>query len=276
MAECLILDNCHLDLGGHALRRDGRVFAIEPTDYRVLLHLVGNAPDCVSTQRLLQKNWASTVVSDNSLHQVIHRLRVALGDNARSPRFIQTLSRVGYRFIAHIEDATDPTNSQTWRPNPILVMPFQNYSLDKTNPFIVDGLLIELSQQLAKAGIDVISREITARFGTNHTPDLPSAETLDARYVLTGAIAQQHKRLRVNVSLSDVTTKRLLWSETYDCDQASLFDAHSQLSVQISDSILEQLKHDPMTLGRMIKPQHKTTSLHNTPIVKDQNTTAWR
>lgn len=241
MAERLILENCQLDLGGHELLRDGRNIAIEPTDYRVLLHLVSNAPDCVSTELLLQKNWPSSVVGDNSLHQVIRRLRVALGDSARSPRFIKTLSKVGYRFIAHIEDASDLGNDHRLGSDPILVMPFHHYSPNEPNPFVVDGLTIELRQQLTKAGADVISPESTARLGNNASLDLTLAESLDARYLLTGSIAQQNECLRVTASLSDLKTSRLLWSETYDCNQSSLFDAHSLLSAKITDNILERL-----------------------------------
>lgn len=246
MGGRLLLENFQLDLGKHALLKDGENIAIEPRDFRVLVHLVSNAPDCVSTELLLEKNWTSSVVGDNSLHQVIRRLRVALGDSARSPKFIQTLAKVGYRFIAPIEDASEQQNDRDQNPKPVLVKLFHNYSADVSNPFVASGLQIELSQRLAKSGVHIISQESVTHLGTATAPSSTPTNSLNIRFVLTGTIAIQSERLRVNACLNDLKTNRLLWSETYDCDQNFLFETHSLLATKISDGVLTHLLLDPI------------------------------
>ena len=107
-----------LDTGSQRLQSEGFDHVLEPKDLSVLLHLVEAAPNMVSTEELLERSWPGVVVGDNALHQVIGRLRRAFGDDARSPSYIETLPRRGYRLMQptkHVEaDAqTQPTSARS-------------------------------------------------------------------------------------------------------------------------------------------------------------------
>lgn len=69
----------------------------------VLVHLVGRVGELVSKRELIDAVWKVEVISDGTLTRAIALLRKALGDDARNPRFIETIPKRGYRFIAPVE-----------------------------------------------------------------------------------------------------------------------------------------------------------------------------
>ena len=87
------------------LRRDGRVVSIEPQPARALSVLLEHAGDVVSREDLIKGVWGNDVHVDfdRGLAYVIGHVRAALGDSADNPRFVQTLPRKGFRFIAPVD-----------------------------------------------------------------------------------------------------------------------------------------------------------------------------
>ena len=94
-----------LDLAAGELRKNGLKVRLQEQPFRLLTFLVHRPGDLVSREELREKLWpADTYVDfDNSLNTAASKLPEALGDSAASPRFIETLPRRGYRFIAPLE-----------------------------------------------------------------------------------------------------------------------------------------------------------------------------
>src|SRR5512132_4290912 len=84
------------------LSRGGDVVRIEPKAMDVLMLLAEHAGRVVSREELFAAVWPDVVVGDEALTQSIIKLRRALGDNSRSPAYIQTISKRGYRLIAPV------------------------------------------------------------------------------------------------------------------------------------------------------------------------------
>jgi DNA-binding winged helix-turn-helix (wHTH) protein/Tfp pilus assembly protein PilF len=76
---------------------------VEPRVMDVLVHLAGRAGEVVSKEELVERAWEGRLVTDDVLTVTIYALRKALGDDARRPRYIETVSRRGYRWIAPVE-----------------------------------------------------------------------------------------------------------------------------------------------------------------------------
>jgi DNA-binding winged helix-turn-helix (wHTH) protein/tetratricopeptide (TPR) repeat protein len=89
-----------LDEANASLMRDGRAVAIAPTPFAVLCALVRQPGTLLSKNALLDQVWGHQFVSDSVLKTVISELRTLFDDDARKPRFIETVSRRGYRFVA--------------------------------------------------------------------------------------------------------------------------------------------------------------------------------
>jgi DNA-binding winged helix-turn-helix (wHTH) protein/predicted ATPase len=88
----------HLD--SHRLWRGGREVRLRPKAWEVLRFLVERAGLLVTRETLHHEIWRDAVVSDDTLTQSIVELRRALGDNTRTPHFIETVHGLGFRFIA--------------------------------------------------------------------------------------------------------------------------------------------------------------------------------
>ena len=101
------------------VRREGQITELEPKALRVLFYLLENRDRVVSKDELIQEVWAGTAVTDNALTRVIAQIRKQLGDDARSPRYIQTAASAGYRFIAEIR--TTPPAPLVFAPSKDLI-----------------------------------------------------------------------------------------------------------------------------------------------------------
>lgn len=84
------------------LTRDQQTLRLERKAMEVLLCLVGRAGEVVSKQNLLDEVWRTEFVSDNTLQRRIAELRAAFGDDAGSPRYIETVRGRGYCLIAQV------------------------------------------------------------------------------------------------------------------------------------------------------------------------------
>src|SRR5438309_5721477 len=90
-----------------SLLRAGKVLAIEPKAFRVLLLLLRNPQKVISKEELLNAVWGDTAVTEGSLTRCIWLLRRQLGDDINNPRFIETVATVGYRFVCKVEVSED-------------------------------------------------------------------------------------------------------------------------------------------------------------------------
>jgi DNA-binding winged helix-turn-helix (wHTH) protein len=93
-----------LDLNAGELRKSGVKQRLQDQPFQVLALLLERAGDVVTREELQQKLWPSDtfVDFDHSLNTAINKVREALGDSASRPRYVETLARRGYRFIAPV------------------------------------------------------------------------------------------------------------------------------------------------------------------------------
>lgn len=103
--ESITFGRFELKLRSGELCREGATVKLAPQPYNVLLLLVQHAGQLVTRKQLHEKIWGTDthVDFDKGLNLCIAQIREALGDDAQTPRYIQTLPRRGYRFIANID-----------------------------------------------------------------------------------------------------------------------------------------------------------------------------
>ncbi|MBX3638669.1 MAG: winged helix-turn-helix domain-containing protein, partial [Rubrivivax sp.] len=89
-----------LDGPGGRLLRDGTAVDLPPKPFAVLAHLAARPGVLVSKDELLDAVWGHRFVSDSVLKVAVNALRGALGEDAKAPRWIETVARRGYRFAA--------------------------------------------------------------------------------------------------------------------------------------------------------------------------------
>src|SRR5438105_11179548 len=94
-------------MGAHKgeLRKDGAKLKLTGQPFQVLTILLEQPGEVVTREQLQKRLWPDTFVDvDHNLNTAINKIREVLGDSAESPRFVETLPRRGYRFIASLEN----------------------------------------------------------------------------------------------------------------------------------------------------------------------------
>jgi DNA-binding winged helix-turn-helix (wHTH) protein len=93
-----------LDTSNQCLLRDGAPIDLAPKPFAVLRYLVENPGRLITHDELLDALWPETYVQPQVLRTYMLELRKVLGDDASQPRFIQTLPKRGYRFVAPVTE----------------------------------------------------------------------------------------------------------------------------------------------------------------------------
>jgi DNA-binding winged helix-turn-helix (wHTH) protein len=118
-----------LDLKAAQLTRNGTRIRLSQQPLQLLSILVESPGEIVTREQLRQRLWPSDVFIDfdHGLNKSIQKLRDALGDSADSPRYIETIPRIGYRFIAPVRNGTRSTEPEagieTLQPPPVSPIP---------------------------------------------------------------------------------------------------------------------------------------------------------
>lgn len=97
-----------LDVANARLLRAGQTVPLTPKPFAVLATLAQRPGELVSKDHLLDTVWRRRFVSDSAVKSVLSELRAVLGDDARSPRWVETVPARGYRFIGAVQPTTPP------------------------------------------------------------------------------------------------------------------------------------------------------------------------
>jgi len=118
-------EDFELDLRAYELRRDERTLKLERIPMQVLLFLIEHRNELVTREQIVEKIWSKDVFfdTDNSINGAIRKIRQVLRDDPEQPRFIQTITGQGYRFIAAVqcEVAVPTENSANGGQTPSLL-----------------------------------------------------------------------------------------------------------------------------------------------------------
>jgi tetratricopeptide (TPR) repeat protein/DNA-binding winged helix-turn-helix (wHTH) protein len=98
------LGDVEVDTGSGCLRRGGVEEPIRQKPYQVLLFFLRNRDRLVSKDELMAVLWPGVVVTEDAVVQAIVEVRRLLADDPRSPRFIKTVPKLGYRFVGEVEE----------------------------------------------------------------------------------------------------------------------------------------------------------------------------
>ena len=103
-------EDFELNLRVYELRRAGHTVKLEPTPFEILVALVEQRGNLVGRQQIAERIWGKGVFldTDNSINGAIRKIRQVLGDDPENPRFIQTVTGKGYRFIAPVVAPEEP------------------------------------------------------------------------------------------------------------------------------------------------------------------------
>jgi len=261
-----------LDADAGSLRRAGVPLKLAPQPLRLLWLLVTHAGELVSRELIREQLWAGTTFVDyeQGENHCIRRIRLVLGDDARRPRFVETVPRRGYRFIAELESAQTPTATAgpaSQLPPPLREPDRSGASLTllplgmiaavglslglalfwraprTSRPPSRRGLRLAVmpfadlsrSESLASGLVYEITTQLVRRRGAGLS--VVAAPELEADYWLEGSVQRSAGRVRVTAQLSEAGGNRV-WAESYVRELSDELALQSELAAQIIRQLL--------------------------------------
>src|SRR5215831_4395593 len=105
------------------LRKQGTRIRLQPKPLQILCALLERPGEIVTREELKSRLWPDDTFVDfeSGLNTAVNRLRIALGDSAESPRYIETEARSGYRFIAPVQTRVEKIEAVVAAPSPPIV-----------------------------------------------------------------------------------------------------------------------------------------------------------
>ena len=211
-----------LDERAGELRRDGELIHLTPQVWRVLSLLVSRAGELVLREELREALWQTGTLVDFEigLNHCMNRLRAELGDSPEAPRFILTVPRRGYRFIAKVDVVGVPSG---WA---LAVLPFQNLDREGGSESLSDALTGAVITELARAfNPRVLSRQSVLHLKGSDRSLREICSELGVEAVVEGATSFCGDAVHVMVGLVQVEPEGHLWAGRFEgrrCDPLDL------------------------------------------------------
>lgn len=277
---------------GRVLGDHGEV-RVQPKSMDVLVALARDAGTVVERDTLLESVWGARAVSDEPLTRCIGELRRALGDRARSPVFIETVPKRGYRLLVQpgaLPDRPSPNprrhvltaglllllllasvwatlgrDAQAPRPTArsapavadrsVAILPLRNVSGDDAQDYLGESLAAELTAVLAKnPSLRVASQLSSARYRSLGGAPGDIAAALGVAYLVEGTARIAGERVAVNVNLIDPVSGLVLWSARFDEAAGDIFVMQDRIVREVA-SALEVGVLDTDAAARRTDPQ---------------------
>jgi len=224
-----------LDPRERVLLRDGRLVPLPAKVLSTLLLLVRNNGRVVEKNVLMTEVWPDEYVEEGNLAQHIFILRKALGENTGSPRYIETVPRRGYRFVAEMIEPDKKDDDKEIVS--LAVLPFINASNDPNMEYLSDGITESIMNGLSHLPqLKVTARSTVFRYkGTGIDPQ-EAGHSLGVRTVMMGVVQQLGEQLVISAELVDVEDGSRIWSESHK-RFSDIFSLQDQLASEISDTL---------------------------------------
>lgn len=221
------------------LTRADEELHLTPKAMDVLMHLVRKKDQVVSKQELLDTFWRGAISSDNAVHKTMAELRRAFDDSSRTPHYIQTYPKRGYRLIASVmsedPEAIAPPVKPTSTARPVIaVLPFLNMIESTGLTHFADGLSEDIANYLGRSGaLAAISHTSSFRYRSINAGPREIGRRLMVSHLVEGSVRDQQGMVRVTVQLIDTTTGLQSWANRYDRQLEDHLGTQDELAASI-------------------------------------------
>lgn len=225
-------DAFEIDSRAKELRKHNTRLKLHRQSFDVLLMLVEKAGDVVTREDIRRKLWPEETFVDfeHSVNTAINKVRQALCDSVEKPRYVETVPRVGYRFLAPVEQREGGRVI-------LVVLPFDNLSGDPAQEYFSDGLTEETITDLsglASERLGIIARTSAMRYKGTKKSITEIGEELGADYALEGSVRRDSNRVRISAQLIRTRDQTHLWAKNYDRELQDILAVQQDLGREIA------------------------------------------
>ncbi len=235
------------------ISRPGGSIRLEPMVMELLLLLARRPNEIATKEEIAEHLWPGTFVTESSIFRHVSELRRALGDDPRHPRYVQTISKKGYRLVGEISSVqradTPSSGSIPWAAAALLtflaVLAFVLYWLGRTEsrPQIAVLPFRELSGEAGTrftAGMEAMIRNKLALLDgldVIRAEDESRARELGAQAMLEGAVGLVEGTIHITAELSDSSTGERFWSEGFQGRVEDVLSLHSEIAISVAGAV---------------------------------------
>ena len=254
-----------LDTAERLILLDGRPVPVAPRVFDTLVALLENAGRLVEKNELISMLWPDTFVEEGTLARYVSDLRKVLGESSGKGKYIETVPKAGYRFVATVtrsdrQDAAVTIERRTTSRvvveeesegdvRSIAVLPFKLLGADMADEHLALGLADALITRLSNIRHFAVrpTGAVLKYSGRDHDP-MSAARELRVEAVLDGAIQRCGVRVRVTAQLVRAGDQRSLWADTFDEMFTDLFSVEDSISGQIAKALMLRLTQEERLL----------------------------
>jgi len=259
----------------------GAAIRLEPKFMQVLVCLANRPGQVLSKEELMRAVWPDTFVTDDVLTRAISELRRTLGDDAKQPHLIETVSRGGYRMIAPVEKSREPDSSNEAKtefsaakrravaaglvvfviaitiavalrrkpaqapsttPQPIAVLPLQNTSDDKDLDFLRIGLADDIANTLSYYPAFSMRPFATTNHYSGADVDLQkAAREMRVANIVTGHFVVAGDEVEVTLEAVDAANNQVLWRDSLQGESGDLIGIQQQIATRVQHGLVAAL-----------------------------------
>lgn len=225
------LGECAVDAARGCIERGSTVMHVEPRVMDVLAVLVSGSNRTLSRDELIESVWGHPNVADEALSRCISLLRMALGDDRRNPRFIETVPKRGYRLIVPVE-ISHPG------PTHIAVLPFVNLSSDTGVQPLADGLTeLLISYASEQTTLRVTSRTSSMRYRDSPLRMSEIARKLDVTHLVEGSVLTAASAMQAVMRIVDPASEASVLVRSYRRALTDALRVQNEIAMSMATAI---------------------------------------
>ncbi len=236
-----------VDMRLREVRRGDDAVRLQEQPYQLLSLMLDRPGDVVTREDIRQRLWpdGTSVDFEHSVNAVVKRLRAVLGDDAAQPRFVETLPRVGYRFIGALAGTETGPRQPPPAPRPrLVVLPFMNLTGDPSHDHFIDGFTEELIAQLGHRcanRVGVLARTSAMLYKDARRGAADIGEALRVDYLVEGSVRVGGTCVRITAQLIETRGETHLWAHSYDRQYVDCLTVQSEVAAEIAATVQREL-----------------------------------
>jgi len=252
-------DSFRLDVIKRLLSHNGSSVPLTPKAFDLMLALVEHRGALLEKGEIMRLLWPHEAVEENNLTVIVSSLRKVLGESPVEHRYIVTIPKRGYCFVAQVNEvwgtrdkvvaprSVSANVTEDWRQpihhaKSIAVMPFRTMSVSQNEDYLGLGMSDALITKLGSIRQITVKSTSTVLSQTGGRQDpLLVGRKLGVDLLLEGWVQRADKRIRVTIQLVDVRDGSSLWSEKFDALFTDIFEVQDTISEQVTRALMLKL-----------------------------------
>lgn len=223
------------------LRKQGQPVDIQEKPFQILVALLEKSGEIVGRDELRTRLWSKDSHGDmeHNINVCVAKLRHALLDSVKNPRYIQTISTRGYCFIAPVEVEEEQPQRQSARIR-LAVLPFESWNTPPEQSHFSEGLVGEISSRLGHLYPDqlgVIARSSILKYRGTAKNSAQIGRELKVDYILETSVQIASDHLHITAQLVQVKDQTYLWAESYDYNLDDPITIQSEIAERVARAL---------------------------------------